>query len=306
MEKRLFRRSHPVLFGLFVLAGIFLMFWGGMTFFLTRLMRPQHAELFSGKAGVGVIEVKGVITSAEELTEQLADFRRNTAVKAVVVRIDSPGGSVGASQELFEEIQRIDQTKPVVASMASVAASGGYYAALGARKILANPGTLTGSIGVIIKFANLQELFAKIGYQSEVIKSGALKDTGAMDRPLTAEERRVLQDVIDNVHRQFVATVAKERALPEDKVRRLADGRIFSGEQAKALGLIDQLGNFTDAVTLAASLAGLDTKDPRLIYPEDDDFSLFHMLGRGNSAGSLLNLIENHSPVLSYQWAVNR
>jgi len=306
MEKRLFRHSHPVLFGFFILGGIFLMFWGGVTFFLARLGNPEHADLFSDKAGVGVLEVRGVIVASEDLTEQLADFRRDDTVKAVVIRIDSPGGAVGASQELFEEIKRTDEVKPVVASMASVAASGGYYAALGARRILANPGTLTGSIGVILKFANLQELFDKIGYKSEVVKSGILKDIGSADRPMTEPERIFLQALIDNVHGQFVRAVMERRNLPEGKVRSLADGRIFSGEQAMENGLIDQMGNFTDAVTLAASLANLDTDDPPIIYPEEDDFSLLQLLTKRKAAGTLLNLIQNHYPVLSYQWTMNR
>jgi len=282
------------------------MFWGGITFFLTRMVKPDHGELFSHKDGIGILEVKGIIVSAEEQIEELTSFRNDDTVKAVIIRIDSPGGAVGASQELYDEIRRTDRVKPVIASMGSVAASGGYYAALGAREIYANPGTITGSIGVIFKFANLQDLFDKIGYKNEVVKSGALKDIGASDRPLSDEERAFLQALIDNVHSQFVKAVAQQRKLDEETVRGLADGRIFSGQQAKELGLVDTMGNFTDAIGKAATLAGLDPNDPRLIYPETEEFDLLHFFSQGNAAGSILNTLLNHYPVLAYQWAMPR
>lgn len=306
MTKRLFRQDHPLLFGFFILGGIFLMFWGGVTFFLARIITPSHNDLFSGQAGIGILDVKGVIVSAEEQIKDLSSFRNDDTVKAVIIRIDSPGGAVGASQELFEEIRRTDKVKPVIASMGSVAASGGYYAALGTREIFANPGTITGSIGVIVKFANLKELFDKIGYKREVVKSGALKDIGASDRPLSDTERASLQAMIDNVHSQFIQAVVEQRKLTRETVSGLADGRIFSGEQAKALGLVDSLGNFTDAIEKAATMAGLDSDAPRLIYPEKEDFSLLHFLSQGNAAGTLLNTMLNHFPVLAYQWATPR
>jgi len=282
------------------------MFWGGVTFFLARMIKPDHSDLFSRQAGIGILDVKGVIVSAEEQIEDLTSFRNDDTVKAIIIRIDSPGGAVGASQELFEEIRRTDKSKPVIASMGSVAASGGYYAALGAREIFANPGTITGSIGVILKFANLKELFDKIGYKSEVVKSGALKDIGASDRPLSEKERVFLQALIDNVHSQFIQAVVEQRQLDKDTVIGLADGRIFSGEQAKAFGLVDSLGNFTDAIDKAASLAGLDSDAPRLIYPEKEEFNLLRFFSQGNAAGSLLNTMLNHYPVLAYQWATPR
>jgi len=192
-----------------------------------------------------------------------------------------------------------------VASMGSVAASGGLYAALGAGKIVANPGTLTGSMGVILKFANLEELFHKIGYKSEVVKSGHLKDIGSPSRPLTAEEREMLQAMIDDVHGQFIRAVAESRKLPEETVRAMADGRVFSGAQAKSLKLIDQFGNLNDAVLLAAQLAGLDTKTmPDLVYPEKGEFSLLSLLA-GETGQSLLNKTRWQTPALAYEWAVS-
>jgi protease-4 len=305
MTKRLFRQEHPILTGCLLLGLLMVAFWGGITFFVGSLFRPAKAELFHGREGIGVIELSGIIVSADETIAQLTEFREQDHIKAIVLRIDSPGGAVGASQEIYEEIKRTNGVKPVVASMGSVAASGGLYAALGARKIMANPGTLTGSMGVILKFANLEELFHKIGYKSEVVKSGRLKDIGSPSRPLTAEEREMLQAMIDDVHNQFIKAVAESRQLPEEAVRAIADGRIFSGAQAKELKLIDQFGNLNDAVLLAATLAGLDTKKmPELFYPEEQKFSLLSLLA-GEAGQTLLNKTRLQTPVLAYEWAVS-
>ncbi|OGR00932.1 MAG: signal peptidase [Deltaproteobacteria bacterium RIFOXYD12_FULL_50_9] len=305
MTKRLFRHEHPVLLGLLILGAISILFLGGITFFISIISPSDQKDFFGKKNGIGIIEVKGVIISSEDLLQDLRDFRENQAVKAIVLRLDSPGGAVGASQELFKEVQRTKATKPVIASMGSVAASGAYYAALGANKIMASPGTITGSIGVILKFANLEELFGKIGYKSEVVKSGKLKDTGAPDRPLAPEERAVLQNIIDNVHQQFIRDVAASRGLPEEKVKILADGRIYSGEQAKNLGLIDLFGNFEDAITLAANLAGLDAKQPQLIYPKEKGFSLISLI-TGEQASAFKDRLLSHTPALSYEWALGQ
>lgn len=301
-QERLFRQKHPLLTGFFIL-GVLLMFFGfGITFFVATMGRQTGKTHFlaTDNATVGIIEVKGLITDAEKILEQLLQFRLSKSVKAVVVRIDSPGGAVGASQEIFTEITRLNKVKPVVASMGSVAASGGYYAAIGAGKIVASPGTLTGSMGVIFKFPNLEEIFQKIGYKDEVIKSGRLKDIGSPSRTLTEEERELLQSLLDGVHKQFIRDIAQSRNLQEEDVRRVADGRIFSGETAKNLGLIDQFGNFNDAVSLAANLAGLETETPTLEYPEDDDIPIFKMLAEQN-ASSIFRGFVSRNPVLSYE-----
>jgi len=300
MTKRLFRQEHPVLLGFFILGCIFLLFWAGMTFFIYTISKPR-AEFFPGRAGVGVVELRGPIISSEDTLATLRDFRTDDNVKAIVLRIDSPGGAVGASQEIFSEVKKTAAIKPVIASMGSLAASGGFYAAIGASKILANPGTLTGSIGVIIKFANLKELFDKIGYQSEVVKSGAMKDIGSPDRALTEEERQLLQSLIDSVHQQFVSAVAEQRHLPVETVRGFADGRIMTGAQAKENGLIDQFGNFSDAISLAANLGGLEEKAPHLIYPEEGPFS-FSRFFTGEAASWLQNFLPTRLPFLAYEW----
>ncbi|MEW6427970.1 MAG: signal peptide peptidase SppA [Thermodesulfobacteriota bacterium] len=251
---------------------------------------------------MGVVELFGPILSPEDTLADLAEMRRDDAVKAIVLRIDSPGGAVGAAQEIYAEVLRTDKVKPVIASMGSLAASGGYYAAIGARKIYANPGTLTGSIGVIAKFANLEELFAKIGYRSEVIKSGALKDIGSPDRTMTEEERLLLQEVLDSVHGQFIAAVAQRRNLAEDEVRKLADGRILSGQQAMTAGLIDGFGNLTDAAQAAAAAGGVeDGGEPKLIYPgKDEPFWKKFLSVQADSWIAALSRLR--LPFLSYEW----
>jgi len=298
-----FRQKHPILLGIFILTGIFFLFLGGVSLLISSLIShgPQ-TDIFSKKEGVGIVELKGLIVSSEQTLKHLTEFRNNSNVKSIVLRIESPGGAVGAAQEIYQEVMRTNSVKPVVASMGSMGASGGYYAALGAERIIANPGTMTGSIGVIVKFPNLEGLFEKIGYKSEVIKSGPLKDVGAGDRPLSKEERKLMQDLIDNVYDQFVRHIAAARDMEEDIVRGLADGRIYTGEQALEVGLIDSLGNFTDAITIAADMGGLDAeKTPQLIYPKvDRKFSLFNLLTSAEQ--SLVNNFVPLYPILSFEW----
>ena len=288
--------------GLFILTGIFFLFLGGISLLISSLItHSPQTDIFSRKEGVGVVELKGLIVSSEQVLKHLTEFRNNPNVKSIVLRIESPGGAVGAAQEIYQEIKRTNEVKPVVASMGSMGASGGYYAALGADIIMANPGTMTGSIGVIVKFPNLEGLFEKIGYKSQVIKSGPLKDIGASNRPLSEDERKIMQDLIDNVYNQFVRDIAAARSMPEETIFELADGRVYTGEQALEAGLIDSLGNFTDAITIAADLGGLDTKEPQLIYPKAErKFSLFNLLT--NAEQSLVDNFAPLYPILSFEW----
>ncbi len=216
---------------------------------------------------VAIVELEGIILDVDDILRDLKSYRDNPQVRAVVIRINSPGGVVGPSQELYEALRRLRQGgKPVVASLGAVAASGGYYVAVGADRIYANPGTLTGSIGVIMQMANLEQLMKKVGVDYVVIKAGRLKDVGNVARPMTAEERRVLQALLDDVHAQFIGAVAEGRKLDRAQVTQFADGRIFSGAQAKALQMIDELGGLEDAVNGAAQLAGLPVP-PKVILP---------------------------------------
>lgn len=220
-----------------------------------------------GEDKVAVVNLEGLITDPMDFTAELREYEERDDVKAVVVRINSPGGAVGPSQEIYSAIKRLKKKKKVVASMGAIAASGGFYAAMAADRVVANPGTITGSIGVIVEFMNAEELLSKIGLQGHVVKSGKFKDTGSPLRKMTPEERTLIQDVIDDVNGQFIGAVAEGRGLKEEDVRKIADGRIFSGAQAAKQGLVDSLGDLADAVDLSAELAGIKGK-PYVIYPE--------------------------------------
>ena len=250
---------------------------------------------------VGVIQVVGPITSSDRIVREIVDFAKDDSIDAVVLRVDSPGGGVGPSQEIYVEIERLTEKKPVVVSMGSVAASGGYYVAAPADRIVANPGTITGSIGVIMGFTNYQELLNKIGLQSSVVKSGKHKDIGSPVRPMTEEDRAILQAIIDDVHRQFVEAIAKGREMDFDTVFSLADGRIFSGAQAKELGLVDELGNFQDAISLAASLAEIDG-DPRIVYPPKEKPGFIEYFMQEALGQFKKGLTEESSTGLQYLW----
>ncbi|HZW37637.1 MAG TPA: signal peptide peptidase SppA, partial [Candidatus Deferrimicrobiaceae bacterium] len=237
------RGRRPFLRGCAVVALVFVAF-----FVLIVLL--SHVDDWSLQTGekVAVLPVTGMIADSEATIEQLKKFAKDDSIKAIVIRINSPGGGVGPSQEIYEEVKKLKGKKIVLASMGALAASGGYYIACGTQKIYANPGTITGSIGVIMNFMNVKELIEKIGLKGMVVKSGAFKDIGSPVREMKPEERELLQGVIDNVHSQFIAAVAEGRKMDRESVARIADGRIFSGEQAKALGLVDALGNLEDAV----------------------------------------------------------
>jgi protease IV len=237
-------------------------------------------KLISGDA-VAVVELEGVLVRSQPFIDKIKEYRDNVHVRAVVLRIDSPGGGVGPAQEIYAEVLKLKKVKPVVASMGSVAASGGYYIACAAHTVVANPGTITGSIGVIIEFANIEELLEKIGLKSVVIKSGHYKDTLSPTRPLQPDERQLIQEVVDTIHGQFIDAVAAGRGLERDAVAAVADGRIFSGEQAVRLKLVDQLGNLEDAIQIAADMAGIDG-EPKVVYPRRKKPSILDFLIEGS------------------------
>lgn len=218
----------------------------------------------NGSGAVAVIELLTPITSSEKFVSLCKRYRKRSSVKAIVVRINSPGGTVAPSQEMYEELRKTREVKPVVISMGSVAASGGYYVALGGTRILANPGSITGSIGVVSQFINTGELMKKIGVSQTTIKSGEFKDLGNPWRRMTDAEKEYWQRTINEVYGQFVNAVAHERGISEDSVRRIADGRVYTGSQAVSIGLIDSVGTYEDAIALAARL-GKITGEPRII-----------------------------------------
>jgi len=264
-------RNHFILRGLGILFVVVLVLFTTVFFFAYFTGGdPRVLSLFSGD-GVGVLQIDGAIDDSHEVLAEMKRLKEMPWVKAIVVRIDSPGGAVAPTQEIFEEIQRFKKQKPIIASMGGMATSGGYYIAAACDRIVANPGTLTGSIGVIMQLSNVEELMKKIGVRGVNVKSGANKDLGSPFQTLSPEGREILQSLVDNVHSQFVAAVAKGRGMKEAQVRKLADGRVFSGAQAKELGLVDQFGTLEDAVELAARRAGLES-EPAVYYshPEQE------------------------------------
>ena len=282
-------------FFLFLLSVFLLM----VIVFLVWVMTPDF-QLLASPNRIGVIEVRGVIDNVQESVKALKEFRQDVNVKAILVRIESPGGGIGPSQELYREIRRTIEEKPVVASMGGIAASGGYYIAAAANRIVANPGTITGSIGVISYFPNLRELFEKIGFSAVIIKSGRYKDTGNPGREMTQEEKALLQTTMDQAHSQFIRDVATGRNLPEEKVREIADGRILMGEAAQQLGLVDELGNFEDGVKASAKLGKIEG-EPDLLYAKKKKRSLLDFILGSEVTEQLDGLINGSLHILRYQ-----
>jgi protease-4 len=248
-------RKHPVIYG------VLLLFALGFVFYLFFYKAGAHTvknKTFSLNDKVGVVSVNGVIYDSMEITEQLGDFGRDDSIVAVVLRIDSPGGGVAASQEIYDAVIELKKKKKVVASMGSVAASGGLLIACAADKIVANAGTITGSISAIMQFANFEELLKKIGLKSSVVKSGKYKDIGSPLRDMTREERKIIQDLIDDIYNQFIDVIVRDRNIPRKQVIAIADGRVFTGRQAKEYGLVDYLGDMASAAKIACQLAGKD------------------------------------------------
>ncbi len=293
-------KRHPILRVLRILFLSILVFF--VAIFLYTYLTGGEAQVLSllGGEAVGVLQIEGTINRSREVIQNLKRFEENGGIKAVVVRIDSPGGAVAPTQEIYEEIEKLKKKKPIIASLGGMATSGGYYIASACHQIVANPGTLTGSIGVIMELGNVEELMRKLGLKGYSIKSGLYKDIGSPLSPLTPNGRAILQSLVDNVYGQFVSAVAKGRRMPEAKVREIADGRVYSGEQAKELGLVDLLGNMEDAIDLAAKRAGIQGA-PQIIYSRGEDKSwweklLFSFLGKGLGKGESWGLRFEWSP----------
>jgi protease-4 len=247
-----------------------LLWWvlGGLALLLAINALLSEADLTS-EDRIALVRIEGVILDAKDTVADLKRFGDSSSIKAIILRIDSPGGGVVPSQEIHDAVHRVrsKQHKTVVVSMGTVAASGGYYIAAAADRIVANPGTLTGSIGVIMELANLEGLLQKVGVESVVVKSGRYKDIGSPFRKMGADDRRVLQALMDDVHSQFIEAVAEGRSLDVEDVRPIADGRILTGRQALEVQLVDDLGNLDDAVRIAADMVGIKG-EPRLVEPK--------------------------------------
>jgi protease-4 len=257
----------------FIFGGLFLIFFAFL-WLAYGAVRGESPRLASGPR-IGVVDVKGPIgmgrgsVESEPVLKLLKRYGEDSDMKAVVVRIDSPGGAVGTSQEILDGLRRLAEDKVVVCAMGNLAASGGLLVAMGCDRIVAQPGTLTGSIGVISTFPNVNGLLRKIDVQMNTVTAGKLKDAGSPFREFSDADRSYWQELADRIHRQFIQAVAEGRDLPVEQVEKFADGRVFTGEQAVELGLVDELGGFQDAVDLAKELAEI-RGEPRLIFPPDE------------------------------------
>ena len=290
-------RRHPILTVLLLILVTALVL-GTVLIGALHLFSPSSDLPFSEK--IGVIPVQGTIISSQAITERLVQFRKDRSIRAIILKIDSPGGAIAPSQEIYREIQKTTPVKKVVAAMGAVAASGGYYVAAAANKIVANPGTITGSIGVIVELVNIEGLLNKIGVDLETVKSGEFKDMGSPDRKLTEKERQILNSLVMELKDQFVQAIVQGRRLSQEKVQAIADGRVFSGATARELGLVDFLGNFQDAVEITKELAGI-RGEVTLVYPESGRLELLDLLLE-SSAEFAARLIRNLRSRVEYRW----
>jgi len=288
-------KRKRILVGLGVIAAL-LIFFFSILFFIGRSGGKTSRFAFGDK--IAVVEVRGVITESSGIIEEIHQYQEDEGVKAIILRIDSPGGGVGPSQEIYREISKVKIKKKVITSMGSVAASGGYYIACASDRIVANPGTITGSIGVLMEFTNIEELFKKIGIKGVVLKSGEHKDIGSPFREMTPDEKKIVQDVIDNVHQQFIEAVVKGRKMDREKVVQIADGRILTGEQAKQLGLVDEMGNLQDAIDMTAKMVGIVGK-PNVLYTKKK-FSLWNLLLQ-KTVSTILEILNEKRFELNYR-----
>ena len=291
-------KKKPILIGIFLvgaLAGVFFL----LSLFLASILGLNGKIAKSDK--IAIINIESIITQSSNTVRQIKKYADDKYIKAIVLRIDSPGGGVAPSQEIHSEILKVRKSsnKIVVTSMGNLAASGGYYIACASDKIVANPGTLTGSIGVIMTFSNIEELMKKIGLKTEIIKSGEFKDIGSPMREFTEKEKKLLQGVIDDVYDQFVNAVSVGRSIAVQKVKELSDGRIFTGRQAFEIGLVDKLGSLEEAIKLAAELVGIEGK-PKIVSQKKERNLLFKLLE--NKVLSYLPKQLHIIPGLQYLW----
>jgi len=294
------KAKHPILIVSIILLSAILFL--GMVMTILFITSGPSSNFFAFGQKIGVISIQGTITDSEPVVSQLVNFRKNKRIKAIILRINSPGGGIGPSQEIYREVRKTIKTKKVVASMGSLAASGGYYIAAATDRIVANPGTLTGSIGVIMEFVHIQDLMKKLGIGLEVMKSGEFKDTGSPHRNLSERDRVLVKELISEIRDQFFNAVAQGRNLSTVQVKKIAgDARILTGARAKELGLIDHLGNFRDAVDLTKELAGIEG-DITLVYPKKDGAKLLDMLFQNTSQAFFKVITDNLGPRMEYRW----
>ncbi len=277
----MFARRHPFLFFLMIVSTCLTVMFSGFVVLVSlssKMLSTQFSQQYTSAGGnIGIVEINGMILSSKNIIRDIKTFRDDDAIKAIILRIDSPGGGIGPSQEIYREIMKTRMDKKIITSMGSVAASGGYYIASASDKIIANPGTITGSIGVIMEYANVMEIAKKIGISPVVIKSGQFKDIGSPLRDLKDSEKKILQALVDELHLQFVNDAANARGMDVKTMATLADGRVYTGAKALNLKLIDRLGNLDDAVLWAGEMANIKG-ELKPVYPKEDKITFIKKL----------------------------
>jgi protease-4 len=290
--------KKPILTALIIL-GITILFLGMVMTLALKFTGSSSRLSFSNK--IGVIPIEGSIDNSSTILNQLVEFREDRGIKAIILRINSPGGGVADSQEIYREVRKTREEKIVVVSIGGMAASGGYYIASAGEKIVASPGTITGSIGAKMEYLQYMNLLEKIGISPEIVKSGEFKDMGSSYRDLTDREKELLEGLISDILEQFIEDVAVGRNLSAEKVRQIADGRILTGAMAKELGLVDQLGNFRDAVDLAKEMSGIEG-EVNLIYPKRARIRLMDYIFQG-AVNAFLEAVDNMKDTkIEYKW----
>ena len=263
----------------------------------------SEGGLDDGREKIAMVEISGQIFDSKDIVRQLSKYRRDDEIKAIILRVDSPGGAVAPSQEIYDEVLRVRaDNKKIYVSMASLAASGGYYIAAAADRIYANPGTLTGSIGVIMAFGNAEKLMKKIGLEPMVVKSGKFKDVGSPARQMTPEERKYLQTVVDDVHQQFIEAVVKGRNMTPKEARNLADGRVFTGRQALQLKMVDAMGGLEDVIVQLGKDTGIEGR-PKVVWEEPPRGFMEWLMEGSIPKEFKASVMPSRFPSLQYMWA---
>ncbi|HZR27754.1 MAG TPA: signal peptide peptidase SppA [Terriglobales bacterium] len=281
-------------------AGIFFVFFVAIVAFMVAMVHGDHVSGFGDK--IAVVDLEGVIIEPQTVVKQLKEFADDDSIKAIILHINTPGGGVAASQEIYSEVRRVEKKKKIVASVETLGASGGYYVAVGTDQIYADPGSIVGSIGVISEWLNYADLMRWAKLKDITIKSGALKDAGNPAREMTPEERAYFQSLSDDMHGQFIAAVAEGRKMKVEDVKAIADGRVWSGQQALALHMVDKVGDFETAVDETAKSVGIKG-EPELVHPEKQRRTLLDVIfgDVSNFVPDQAKVLDNH-PGFYYLW----
>jgi len=308
------KKSGRLFWGIFISLILIVLIFVGISFivFASKIISTGDKDYYlessgSGDGKIAIVDLDFTIISSDGIVRQFKKFSEDKSIKAIVLRINSPGGGVAASQEMYEEVKKTrDSGKPVIVSFGSIAASGGYYTACGGSIIVSNPGSLTGSIGVIAQFMSIKELADKLGIKYTTVKSGELKDAGSPFRDINQKDIIYFQDIIDDSYDQFLDVVSKERKIDKVSLKEIANGRVFTGRQAKDLKLIDSIGTFQDAIRIAAKIAGING-EPTLVR-EKSKRSVFDFFFESSTAKELKDIKEEfkaeffNTPVLQYKF----